>query len=79
MVTKQMTMKGIDTNLSNACDRYIEALDDLKRSKESAEDAAKELIEILKSQRKPSVKHAGVTIYFREGRVTKDKIVVKEE
>lgn len=79
MSAKQMTMRGIDTDLSNACDRFIEARDDLRKAKETEESTAKDLLQILKSQRKPSVKHAGVTIYLREGRVTKDKIVVKEE
>jgi hypothetical protein len=76
---KQMIMKGVNTTLSNACDDFVEASDELTKAKEYVDESKNRLAEILKSEGKKSVRHAGVTIVLREGRTTKDSVTIKKE
>lgn len=76
---RQETIPGTDTPLSIGCDEYIEISRAIEKGKILLDEKRKELVELFKAHRKTSIKHNGVTLYLKEGQITKDTIAIKSE
>lgn len=76
---RQYMIKGTDTDLSNACDEYLEALSEVEKAKDHAMAAEERMADIMKRLAKNSVRHSGRTMYLRRGRTIKDSVIIKRE
>lgn len=76
---KQMTIEQVETDLSIMADRYLDAREDVKRSKEGLDDAEQKLINAMYEHKKYSLKHGGYVLVIKQGEQPKDKIHVREQ
>lgn len=83
---EQLTIPGTNTDLSNACDDFIEARDAfLRRTKEIKEDkdavtvSNERVAEIMVRLGMETCKHGGLTFRVKEAKEVKPKVVVKAE
>ena len=74
---KQGKLAGTDTDLSVACDGYLTPYFAKKKAEKEMAEAVDVIVEILKARKMKSVAHAGVVICLQEGKVQKDKILVR--
>lgn len=72
---QQDTIPGIDTKMSGLCDRFLDARAGIATAKASFQAVEKEMIQEMRSLRKNSIKHGGVTIRHVH-QEEKDKIQV---
>ena len=73
----QMRMTGIDTELSQVADKYLEAVIQLKSVEQLTQERRKDLIKVIKKVNKTNFIHNGIRIIFRSGHITDSTVVVK--
>jgi hypothetical protein len=63
---KQQVMAGIDTDLSAACDIYVDILEEQQELMEKKNKAANILIQAMKGAGRGQVRHRGRTLIIEE-------------
>ena len=74
---EQISMPETDTDLSIAADKFLEAVKDLKLSKDLKQKTEDELLSAMRKHRKYQLSHGWHILQIKEGKEQKDKILVK--
>ncbi len=73
----QTKMDGIDTDLSVLADEFIEAQNDVIKSKSFLGEVEQRFIECMRDKSKNTITHEGRTFTVRKGHLVKEAIIVK--